>query len=369
MIYDLVTGPRMQPRGGVGHEGVWTQLNPFISADFQNGRLDGWSITSDCIRLELTDPQNAPWFYFYIQGVEQQTLHFDVPGLDLSQAPVSVSYDRFDWTAVDEVRAPGRFSHRFRDDAAVVSLTPPYTNCMLYELSLWARRSPHIDLDPLGGRHLQDPLCLHVADFGEQAGKPVVWVVARENPIQSASSWVAEGLIRFLLSPHPVAITLRRKYHFCIVPLLDAAGVVSGDSIRQLSWEGSQKETTMGHIAERIAKQQQAGCPPVLTVTLTSQVLGAAASSGLTSDSFSSWATQLYPNIKALLFDTSWLGPQKVQKSQYDLLQEGRQLTYLIGETLGEEIKEAAAGEEPKNMESFLPRRARQERRPDASLL
>jgi hypothetical protein len=365
-------------------------LNPFISADFQNGKLDEWSITSGSIRLELADPRNAPWFYFFIQGVDQQTWHFDIPGLELGQAPVSISYDRFDWTAVDEVRTPSVFVQRFRNEAAVVSLTPPYTNCMLYELSLWARRSPHVDLEPLGGRHLQDPLCMHITDFGDQAGKPVVWVVARESPIQSASSWVAEGLIRFLLSPHPVARQLRRTYHFCVVPLLDTAGVAKGESIRRLTWDESLEGTTMGHIAQLLAEQHQAGCPTALTVTLTSQVLGAGGSlmthqtepvdvaswftdlrtaSELTAGGFGSWASQLYPDSKALALETAWYSPKGLRKSQYDLLQEGRQLAHLIGEALGEAIKEAAAGDEPQDMESFLPRLARQARTPDASLL
>ncbi|NLN19562.1 MAG: carboxypeptidase family protein [Firmicutes bacterium] len=364
-------------------------MHPFISADFQNGKLDGWSVTSDTIRLEIKDPEDEPWFYFVIQGVDQQTWHFDLPGLDLKQAPVSVSYDRFDWIPADSRHANG-FSHRFDQDAAVVSLTPPYTNNMLYEFSLWARRSPHADLIPLGGRHLQDPLCLHITDFGEWEDKAVVWVVARESPIQAAGSWVAEGLIRFLVSPHPVAKQLRQTYRFCVVPLLDIAGVAQGESKRTLSWKGSLQGTAMGHIEQMIKEQVQSGARMALTVTVTARVCGAGQSiatshigedeiarwfahatvtTDIGADSFSAWASQLYPKSKCLTLETAWFGPESALKSQYDLLQEGRQLVHLVGEILGERIRETAASEDPENMESYLPCRPRRERKADASLL
>lgn len=362
---------------------------PFISADFQNGKLDGWSVDADRIRLEIKDPQNEPWFYFVIQGVNGQNWHFDIPGLELNKAPVSISYDRFDWTPVDSVSTNG-FSQRFDHDAAVISLTPPYTNNMFYEFSLWARRSPHVDLHPLGGRHLQDPLCLHITDFGEQGGKSVVWVVARENPVQSAGSWVAEGLIRFLVSPHPVAKILRQAYRFCVVPLLDIAGVAQGGSLRHLSWQGSLEGTAMGHIEQMLKEQEQAGAPLALAVTLTAQVRGtgqiigtqdigkddianwfpqATVDAEMATESFSAWAGQRYPRSKHLILESAWFGSANVRKSQYDLLQEGRQLAHLIAEILGEGIGEVAASEDPENMESFVPCRPRRQRGADASLL
>lgn len=359
-----------------------------ISADFQNGKLDKWSVISDTIRLELADPLHAPWFHFLLQDAQEKTWQFEVHGLELTQAPVSVSYDGFDWVPVDVVQGPSIFRHCFQATSAIISLTPPYTNGMLYGMSLWARRSPHVDLLPLGTRHLEGPLCLHITDFGDRIDKPVVWVVARENPLQAAGSWLAEGLIRFLLSPHPTALLLRQEYRFYVVPLFATAAVAKGESRRSVVWNSESDEASVRRIAELLEASAKS-CPMALVVTLSSQVLGTGESVAaelidteeihhwlpewkigpvLSSDSFSGWVRQLHPECPGLELCTAWHNSSGDLKNQYDMLQEGRMLAVVIGAALGKDMQAIAAADDPGNMTSFLPKTPRQRRRTETSL-
>lgn len=49
--------------------------------------------------------------------------------------------------------------------------------------------------------------------------KPVVVICARAHPGETVSSWVCEGIVSFLLSEHPVAVSLRKDFVFMVKTL------------------------------------------------------------------------------------------------------------------------------------------------------
>jgi hypothetical protein len=58
--------------------------------------------------------------------------------------------------------------------------------------------------------------------------KPVVVVSARVHPGETVSSFMCEGLVRYLLSDAPSAVQLRERCVFIVVPMLNPDGVVNG---------------------------------------------------------------------------------------------------------------------------------------------
>jgi murein tripeptide amidase MpaA len=61
------------------------------------------------------------------------------------------------------------------------------------------------------------------------ANKKAIIFTARVHPGESSSSFVIQGLIEFLLSNEPKAISLRKNYIFKIVPMLNPDGVIRGN--------------------------------------------------------------------------------------------------------------------------------------------
>ena len=65
--------------------------------------------------------------------------------------------------------------------------------------------------------------------FDTLANKKAIIFTARVHPGESSSSFVIQGLIEFLLSNEPKAISLRKNYIFKIVPMLNPDGVIRGN--------------------------------------------------------------------------------------------------------------------------------------------
>lgn len=61
------------------------------------------------------------------------------------------------------------------------------------------------------------------------AGKPVLWLQARQHAWESGGSWVGAGLLRWLASDEAAAKTLRQKAEIVFVPVMDVDHVSTGD--------------------------------------------------------------------------------------------------------------------------------------------
>eukprot|EP01038_Epipyxis_sp_PR26KG_P012717 gene12717-17054_t len=60
--------------------------------------------------------------------------------------------------------------------------------------------------------------------------KPVILITARTCPGESISSWICEGIIKFLLGTNDVSSTLRKHFVFAIIPMVNPDGVINGFS-------------------------------------------------------------------------------------------------------------------------------------------
>ncbi|MDZ4288319.1 MAG: M14 family zinc carboxypeptidase [Prosthecobacter sp.] len=59
--------------------------------------------------------------------------------------------------------------------------------------------------------------------------KPVVWFQARQHAWESGGSWVAAGLMNWLVSNDPLAVQLRDRTEILVVPVMDVDHVATGD--------------------------------------------------------------------------------------------------------------------------------------------
>ena len=57
----------------------------------------------------------------------------------------------------------------------------------------------------------------------------LLFASARVHPGESNASWMMHGIIDFLTSDNAVAVTLRRRFLFRIVPMLNPDGVINGN--------------------------------------------------------------------------------------------------------------------------------------------
>jgi murein tripeptide amidase MpaA len=58
--------------------------------------------------------------------------------------------------------------------------------------------------------------------------REIIFLTARVHPGESNSSWVMHGTLEKLLSNSPTAVSLRNKFVFKIVPMLNMEGVING---------------------------------------------------------------------------------------------------------------------------------------------
>lgn len=70
---------------------------------------------------------------------------------------------------------------------------------------------------------------LKIIAEGGPAKKPAIWIHARQHAWESGSSWVARGLVEWLLGDSAEAKVLRETAEVIVVPIMDVDRVVTGD--------------------------------------------------------------------------------------------------------------------------------------------
>jgi murein tripeptide amidase MpaA len=111
-----------------------------------------------------------------------------------------------------------------------IAHVPPYTTADLARLLRTLRGNPYLQ-EAVIGKTVSggDMLLLTVTNPATpETNKKVVWLMARQHAWEAGTSWVAEGAIRFLLSPDPGAARIRDELIFKIFPMTDPDGVARG---------------------------------------------------------------------------------------------------------------------------------------------
>lgn len=174
------------------------------------------------------------WWYFKLEGIEPgETIELNVGNsvwATPDQAMLSVDNKTWKHTSPGE-RSRTRIVYRQTIDAkrAWFAWGPPFTKKHARELvASAARRSraahSHTPIKSRGGHGV--PLVLFARPPIE--GKAGVHIQARQHAWESGSSWVAKGLVDWLASDDPRAVSLLNKATISVVPIMDLDSVEMG---------------------------------------------------------------------------------------------------------------------------------------------
>jgi hypothetical protein len=132
-----------------------------------------------------------------------------------------------DW---DTVTKEAKLKFRPERDTVWLAHVPPYTPSRLEGLLREVNRHPQARVEVIGktvqGRDLA--LVTLTETALPDTNKKVFWLVARQHAWETGTSFVAEGLLRFLTSDEPEARKLRDQALWRIVPMMDPDGCANG---------------------------------------------------------------------------------------------------------------------------------------------
>ncbi len=208
-----VTSEPQQPRPpGMRPLGVTVQEDGTVPFTIASDRDRGWSA----------------WWMFRLEDLQPgQTLRLQPRGRAQARAqlPVISEDDGRSWRHFD-IRHPVTVNSR----QAIFAWYVPY---LLAHAETFAARQ-----DELGERLRVRELCrseqdrpVHLFEIGAPltAGKPVIWVQARQHAWEVGSSWTAQGLMDWAVGDSPEAAELRSMATLLVVPLMDVDNVELGN--------------------------------------------------------------------------------------------------------------------------------------------
>jgi hypothetical protein len=187
------------------------------------------------------------WFYFRLDGVRGRELVIELTDLHgeynyrphdgsghRNMRPV-YSYDNEHWRHFESSEwnpALHAIRVRFTPEASRVWIArqPPYTTRRLARLLDELRGKPEVRCQIAGRSVRGRPIwLLTVTNFKvPDAGKKVIWWMARQHAWESGTSWVTEGALRYLVSGDPHAARIRDTTIFLFFPMADPDGVHRG---------------------------------------------------------------------------------------------------------------------------------------------
>ena len=227
-----------------------------ISTGFEGGNLGKITRVSDthwrCALAGESDAdqrnRQASWYYFRVAGTKDQPLTIDLTDLvgeynyQTGSHPVTsetrpvISYDQVHWRHLsdqdvqwNEENVELRLTFTPEKDTVWVAHMPPYTTKPLHQLLSAYASHPAVTLDTMGLTPQERPLLrMTVTNPAIPLDqKKVVWLMARQHSWEAGTSWVMDGVIRYLLDS-AAGEALRNRIVFQLVPMGDPDGVARG---------------------------------------------------------------------------------------------------------------------------------------------
>ncbi|MBK7931577.1 MAG: hypothetical protein IPJ98_30100 [Bryobacterales bacterium] len=195
--------------------------------------------------------RQANWYYFRVDGAAGRTITLDLVNLlgeynyragthaVTERTRPLISTDQRTWThlpesAVQWVAAEPalRLTIEAKSNKLWIAHQVPYTNANITALAKEFAKHPALRTETIGKSVEQRPLSISGPSTNPastpQPRRPAVWLMFRQHSWESSSSFVGEGLVRWLLSNSPQAQAARRDFIWKILPAADPDGLSHG---------------------------------------------------------------------------------------------------------------------------------------------
>jgi hypothetical protein len=139
------------------------------------------------------------------------------------------SYDGINWTGVKTIRLPGMELMTVipvKGGTVQVASVPPYTITDLENFKKKISGNPNIKITEFGKTVEKRPL--EIIRAGDPDAPYSILIRVRAHPWESASNWVAEGIISRLIATDEESAGWRKKYCLYIMPMANKDGVARG---------------------------------------------------------------------------------------------------------------------------------------------
>ncbi len=195
------------------------------------------------------------WFYFKADQVENKRIIFELKGLkgvyretphivytDYTQ-PV-FSYDQKNWKRIKNVKYDTAtytfvFSERFEEEPVWIAYAHPYPTSRLDELLGRVRSSEYAKISKLATtKEKRDISLVHISDDEKSdKDKKNIVILAMQHAGEDAGGFMAEGMIRYLLTEEEGAVSARARFNYFIVPMMNPDGIFNGTSRYNMEME------------------------------------------------------------------------------------------------------------------------------------
>jgi murein tripeptide amidase MpaA len=201
--------------------------------------------------------RQANWYYFRIDGAAGQTITIDLANLlgeynyragthaVTEKTRPLISTEQHTWTHLPEsviqwvvASEPAlRLTFKATANKIWIAHQVPYTNSHIIALAKEFAKHPALRTETIGKSIENRSLYLwtiHEPSTHAQPPpsgtprRPAVWLMFRQHSWESGSSFVGEGLVRWLLGNSPQAQAARRDFVWKILPAADPDGLVHG---------------------------------------------------------------------------------------------------------------------------------------------
>ncbi len=212
-----------------------------VTADFEGGSAKVETLDQENRLVRISPAPHADrgwrcWWYFKLTGIDPgQTIT-----LDVGEAPwatpdrAAYSLDGRTWQQTAPGKRDGRrIVYQQRIDAAEAWFAwgPPFVPSDAAALCKLAAQQCRFaqQFELCRSREGRSTPAVRICQTTDAQPPPYgVVVIARQHAWESGSSWVARGLLEWLISDQPEAIALRKRAEFVVVPLMDVDNTAIG---------------------------------------------------------------------------------------------------------------------------------------------